>query len=82
MTVHPIPPRKPGTAGGIAPFPENNISDDKNKTGNPDRQRVNVNEDYELRDWAAKWGVSEQRVRDAVGKVGTMADDVERELKG
>ena len=58
------------------------MSDDKNKTGNPDRQRVNVNEDYELRDWAAKWGVSEQRVRDAVGKVGTMADDVERGLKG
>lgn len=57
------------------------MSDDKKKTGNPDRQRVNVNEDYELRDWAAKWGVSEQRVRDAVSKVGTIADDVERELK-
>ncbi|MBQ4853596.1 DUF3606 domain-containing protein [Rhodanobacter sp. B2A1Ga4] len=57
------------------------MSDDKSKTGGPDRKRVNVNEDYELRDWAKKWGVSEQRVRDAVAKVGVMADDVERELK-
>lgn len=57
------------------------MSDDKSKTGGPDRKRVNVHEDYELRDWAKKWGVSEQRVRDAVAKVGVMADDVERELK-
>lgn len=57
------------------------MSDDKSKTGAPDRKRVNVNEDYELRDWAKKWGVSEQRVRDAVAKVGVMATDVERELK-
>lgn len=57
------------------------MSDDKSKTGGPDRQRVHVNEDYELRDWAKKWGVSEQRVRDAVAKVGEMAADVERELK-
>lgn len=57
------------------------MSDDKSKTGAPDRKRVNVNEDYELRDWAKKWGVSEQRVRDAVAKVGVMAADVERELK-
>ena len=57
------------------------MSDDKSKTGNPDRQRVNVDESYELHDWANKWGVSEQEVRDAVAKVGVMADDVERELK-
>lgn len=57
------------------------MSDDKEKIGGPDRKRVNVHEDYELRDWAKKWGVSEQKVRDAVSKVGVMAEDVERELK-
>jgi len=57
------------------------MSDDKSKAGIADRQRVNVNETYELRDWAKKWGVSEQQVRDAVAKVGVMADDVERELR-
>jgi len=58
------------------------MSDDTSKTGNPDRQRVNVNEGYELRDWADKWGVSEERVKAAVAKVGDQADAVERELKG
>jgi hypothetical protein len=57
------------------------MSDDKSKSGNPDRQWVNVGEKYELHDWAEKWGVSEQQVRDAVAKVGKIADDVERELK-
>lgn len=28
------------------------MSDDKSKTGGQDRQRINVNQDYELRDWA------------------------------
>ena len=56
------------------------MSDDKSKTGNPDRLWVNVGEAYELRDWATKWGVSEQEVRDAVAKVGKVASDVEREL--
>jgi Protein of unknown function (DUF3606) len=57
------------------------MSDDKTKTGDSDRKRVNIHEDYELRDWSKKWGVSEQQVKDAVAKVGVMADDVERELK-
>jgi hypothetical protein len=57
------------------------MSDDKSKTGNPDRQWVNVGETYELRDRANKWGVSEQQVRDAVARVGKVASDVERELK-
>jgi hypothetical protein len=58
------------------------MSDDTRKTGNPDRQRVNIHEDYELRDWADKWGVSKERLMEAVAKVGTQADAVERELKG
>jgi hypothetical protein len=58
------------------------MADDTSKTGNPDRQRVNVNEDYELRDWSQKWGVSREQVKEAVAKVGTRAADVERELKG
>lgn len=56
------------------------MSDDKSKTGNPDRLWVNVDEAYELRDWAKKWGASEQEVRDAVARVGKVAADVEREL--
>lgn len=58
------------------------MSDDKTNTGNPDRQRISLSEDYEVRDWAEKFGVSEDRLRKAVEKVGNQADDVERELRG
>lgn len=57
------------------------MSDDKSKTGQADRLRINLSEDYEVRDWSAKYGVSEERLRAAVEKVGPMAEDVERELK-
>jgi hypothetical protein len=52
----------------------------KKLRGKPDRDRVNVNEPYELRDWARHWGVSEQAIRDAVRAVGVMARDVARHL--
>jgi Protein of unknown function (DUF3606) len=35
-------------------------------TGNPDRQRINRNQDYEVRDWAKKFGVSEDQRKAAV----------------
>lgn len=57
------------------------MSDDKSKTGGPDRQRINLGEDYEVRDWSKKFGVSEEQLRAAVKRVGPMADDVERELR-
>ncbi|MGN2249570.1 DUF3606 domain-containing protein [Frateuria edaphi] len=57
------------------------MSDNLNNRGPADRTRVNVNEDYEARYWADKWGVSEDELRAAVARVGVMADDVERALK-
>lgn len=57
------------------------MSDDKSKSGGQDRARISLSEDYEVRDWSAKFGVSEERLRNAVAKVGNMADDVERELR-
>lgn len=58
------------------------VSDDKTKTGGADRQRISLEQDYEVRDWSEKFGVSEDRLRAAIEKVGNMADDVDRELKG
>ena len=57
------------------------MSDDKSKPGGQDRTRISLSEDYEVRDWAARFGVSEDRLRAAVGKVGDRAEDVERELR-
>jgi hypothetical protein len=58
------------------------MSDDKSKPGGQDRKRISLEEDYEVRDWSQKFGVSEERLRLAVGSVGNQADDVERFLKG
>jgi hypothetical protein len=56
------------------------MSDDKTKTGQADRIRINVNEQYELSDWSAKLGVTSWEVKAAVRKVGPMAKDVARAL--
>jgi len=58
------------------------MSDDKSRTGGQDRTRISLSEDYEVRDWAARFGVSEQALRDAVARVGDKAEDVQRELGG
>ncbi len=58
------------------------MADDKSKTGGQDRKRINLNEDYEVRDWAAKFGVTAEQLRQAVAQVGNQADDVERHFKG
>lgn len=56
------------------------MADDKSKTGRADRERININESYELRDWSAKLGVTSWEVKAAVRKVGPMARDVARAL--
>ena len=56
------------------------MADDKMKTGKPDRDRINVSEDYEIRDWSKRFGVSEGELKAAVKKVGPMAQDVAKAL--
>lgn len=58
------------------------MSDDKTKSGGQDRARINVHEDYELRDCSKKFGVTPEQLKAAVAAVGAMAADVERHLKG
>ncbi|MBB5712452.1 DUF3606 domain-containing protein [Sphingomonas xinjiangensis] len=58
------------------------MSDNKNNVGSPDRDRISLSEDYEVRDWAKSLGVSEARLREAVGAVGNSADKVREYLKG
>jgi hypothetical protein len=56
------------------------MADDKSKPGSPDRDRINVNEDYELRDWSKKFGVSPDELKRAVAQVGDRADAVRQHL--
>ena len=54
--------------------------DNKENVGSPDRDRINVNEDYELRYWSEKFGVSADQLKEAVKAVGTAVKDVEAHL--
>ncbi|MBH1366975.1 DUF3606 domain-containing protein [Stenotrophomonas maltophilia] len=56
------------------------MSDDKNNAGSPDRDRINVNEDYELRYWTTTLGVSADELRAAVAAVGPTAVAVQKHL--
>jgi hypothetical protein len=58
------------------------MADDPKQTGNPDRQRISLSQPHEVRDWARKFGVSEEELKQAVAQVGNQADDVERQLRG
>jgi hypothetical protein len=58
------------------------MPDDKTKTGGSDRSRINIHEDYELRDWAKKFNVTPEKLKEAVAKVGTSAEAVKKHLGG
>ena len=55
--------------------------DNKENIGSPDSDRINVNEDYELRYWSDKFNVSPRELKNAVLAVGTSARKVEEYLK-
>jgi hypothetical protein len=57
------------------------MSDDTLKKGMQDRTRINTSEDYELRYWSEKFGVSRDQLKAAVNKVGNSVSAVEKELK-
>lgn len=60
---------------------ENTMADDKTKSGGQDRTRISLNEDYEVADWCAKFGVTTEQLKAAVAAVGDQASRVESYLK-
>jgi hypothetical protein len=48
------------------------MAGDKTKTGKGDRDRINVDEEYELRNWAERVGVSPERL--APGREDVLPD--------
>jgi hypothetical protein len=47
------------------------MSDNKNKKGKPDRSRINLTEDFEVRYWCGKFGISAAALREAVKVCGS-----------
>lgn len=58
------------------------MSDNKQQSGGQDRERINVNQDYELRDWSKSLGVTPERLKEAVQAVGDRAEKVREYLRG
>ena len=56
------------------------MADDLKDRGARDRSRVNVHEDYEVRYWTEKWGVTKEQLVQAVQKAGVAAEAVAQEL--
>ena len=56
------------------------MSDDTSKRGAGDRSRINLEQDYEVRDWTKSLGVSEAELTAAVKAVGNSAEKVKEYL--
>ena len=58
------------------------MADNTGEIGRQDDARINVNQDHELTYWSRRLGVSRDRLREAVARVGPLVRNVERELRG
>jgi hypothetical protein len=56
------------------------MPDDLEKKGPPDGIRINIHEPWELRDWSQHFGVTPEKLKEAVAAVGVMTKDVKRYL--
>jgi Protein of unknown function (DUF3606) len=56
------------------------MADDTSKRDYRDRDRINVNEEYELRYWTKELGVTPEKLKETVEKVGVMAINVRKAL--
>jgi uncharacterized membrane protein len=57
------------------------MPDDKTKVGKPDRDRVSADQDYEVRQFAEKHGLTPEKVRDLIARVGNKRADLEEAAK-
>ena len=53
------------------------MADDTRQRSGQDRTRIDVSEEYELRDWSKKFRVTPERLQEAVKAVGDQASKVE-----
>jgi len=58
------------------------MADNKNDVGSPDRDRIAMGEEHEVRYWTEALGVSKEQLQGAVNAVGNSADKVREHLKG
>jgi len=57
------------------------MSDNLQKSGQQDRSRINVHEEWEVRHWTEALGVTREELERAVSEVGVSAEAVRQHLK-
>jgi hypothetical protein len=55
--------------------------DNKNNVGGPDRDRINVHENYEVEYWTKTLGITAEELRKAVQAAGNSTEAVKQHLK-
>lgn len=58
------------------------MSDDKSNRGAPDRDRIDMNDPDEVRNWMQSLGVSREELQRAVQAAGDRAERVREYLRG
>jgi hypothetical protein len=61
---------------------ENDMSDNKGNRGSPDRDRIDINDPDEVRNWTKSLGVSKEELQRAVQAAGDRAEKVREFLRG
>jgi hypothetical protein len=56
------------------------MADDKEKRDYRDCDRINVHEEYEVRYWAKEFGVTPEKLKEAVDRVGVIVTNVRKAL--
>jgi hypothetical protein len=57
------------------------MSDDKTQRGSPDNKRIDIHDPDEVRHWTKSLGVTEEKLKAAVARVGTSAEKVRESLR-
>ena len=56
------------------------MSDNKSNRSSPDNKRIDINDPNEVRHWTGSFGVTAEKLKQAVEKVGTSAEKVRAHL--
>ena len=59
---------------------ESVMADDKLNRGEPDRSRINMSEDYEVKYWTERLGTTRDELQKVVDRVGNSANAVAKEF--
>lgn len=57
------------------------MADNTEKRGSPDSRRINVNQEHEVRYWSKEFGVTPEKLREAVKAAGTSVEEVRKHLR-